>query len=238
MQQYFTDEILKEGSEYIFTKEQAHHARDVVRLDHETVRLVDCEGTGWFGECEKRGNDFIAVIREKDPRINEAGIEITLAMALVRREKFELILQKAAELGATRIVPFESSRCIVHAKSEKADKQQKRYESIVLSAAEQCKRNRIPEICPVIPFAKLNEYKSDVSLAAYENASKKSKHISDFDLKESVTVVIGPEGGFSDEEMEQLVSYGYEPVTLGSRILRAETAAIYACAVIAEVSEK
>ncbi len=234
MQQYFTDELLSIGAEYVFTKEQAHHARDVVRLDHETIRLVDKENQGWFAVCESRGKEFVAKVTEKDESFNEPSIEITLCMALIRREKFELILQKATELGVTKIVPFESSRCVVHAKKEKSDKQKQRYESILLSAAEQCKRNIVPEITDVIDFKDIETAKSEVNLACYENAGRAARKISDFEITKSVSVVIGPEGGFSKEEMEELGAKGFEPVTLGPRILRAETAAFYALSVIGE----
>lgn len=233
MQQYFIEPLMKQGEIYTFTKEQAHHLRDVLRLNHETVRLVDPKHA-WFAECYSEGKDFVALIKEEDPRVNEPSIDITLAMALIRREKFELVLQKAAELGVKRIVPFESSRCVVRAKSEKSEKQKERYRSIVLSASEQCKRNVIPEVTDVVKFSELDRFRSEVSLAAYENASVHSVKISERLNSRSVTVVIGPEGGFSEEEVKELIEMGYEPVTLGSRILRAETAALYACSVIAE----
>ena len=233
MQQYFTDTPLHVGDEYIFTKEQAHHARDVVRLDRETVRLVS-EGKGYFAECRKSGNDFTALVTEEDPHINELPFDVTLAIALIRREKFELVLQKAAELGVSRIVPFVSSRCIVREAKEKKQKQLQRYRQIVQSASEQCKRNRIPEVTETIPFEKLHTVKSGLSLAAYEKADAAGTKISDVFHGQSVTVVIGPEGGFSEEEVSRLAEKGFIPVTLGSRILRAETAALYACAVISE----
>ena len=83
-------------------------------------------------------------------------------------------------------------------------------------------------------LSELDRYKSEASLAAYENASVPSVKISERLNARSVTVVIGPEGGFSEDEVNELMEMGYEPVTLGSRILRAETAALYACSVIAE----
>lgn len=233
MQQYFVDTLLKEGDIYTFTKEQAHHLRDVLRMDHETVRLVDPK-QAWFAECRNEGKDFIAEITEADPRINEPSVEITLAMALIRKEKFELVLQKAAELGATKIVPFESSRCVVRSRNEKAQKVKERWQAIVLSASEQCKRNRVPEVTDVLKISELAQICSEFSLAAYENASLASEKISDCQITESVTIVIGPEGGFSTEEVRMLEEMGYTPVTLGSRILRAETAALYALSVIAE----
>ena len=108
MQQYFVDTPLHVGEDYIFTKEQAHHAKTVVRLDHEKVRLV-YQGQAYFAEAYTKDKEFIAHVYEKDDSIHESLCDVTLAVALIRREKFELVLQKATELGVKRIVPFESS---------------------------------------------------------------------------------------------------------------------------------
>ena len=238
MQQYFSDRPLAVGDEYIFTKEQAHHARDVVRLDEETVRLV-FDGKGYFGTCRRKGNEFVAVIEREDDDDCESAIDVTLACALIRREKFELILQKAAELGVNRIVPFESSRCVVHARSEKAQKQKERWEKILLEAAQQCKRSRIPELTEIVSFKDLPAYRAEVSCAAYEAAGRDAVMLSEAAAgAKSVTAVIGPEGGFAEEEIAALKENGFIPVTLGSRILRAETAAIYVCSILSEMGEK
>lgn len=237
MQQYFCDTELKIGSEYVFTDAQAHHARDVVRLDHETVRLVYNE-KGFFGTCYAKGKQFVCMVEKEDPRMNELQADITLCMALIRREKFELVLQKATELGVSRIIPFESSRCVVHAKKEKSDRLMERWQDTVHSAAEQCKRNRIPAIMPVASFDDLMNISDVLKLCAYENAYGTSKTLSEIYTQEkSVAVAIGPEGGFSENEVEKLQDSGYQSVTFGSRILRAETAAFYACSVLSELTD-
>ena len=157
MQQYFVDTPLRVGEDYIFTKEQAHHAKTVVRLDHEKVRLV-YQGQAYFAEAYTKDKEFIAHVYEKDDNIHESLCDVTLAVALIRREKFELVLQKATELGVKRIVPFESSRCVVRSKKEKADKLKTRWNAIVQEASEQCKRNCIPEVTDIVPFKQLNQY--------------------------------------------------------------------------------
>lgn len=237
MQQYFCDTLVQVGEDYILNNKHAHHA-DVVRLDHEMVRLV-YNGEGFFGECVKENGTYLVHVLEKDIRVNEPGIEITLACGLIRKEKFEMVLQKATELGVYRIVPFESSRCVVRAKKEKGDKQISRWKDIVKEAAEQCKRNEIPEVEEICSFADLKKYRSEVNVAPYENAYGTSLFLSDVsDGKKSITIVIGPEGGFSEEEMTQFKKMGFEAVTLGSRILRAETASMYAVAVCSEQAER
>ncbi|MDD6366216.1 MAG: RsmE family RNA methyltransferase [Stecheria intestinalis] len=240
MQQYFTEVPLEPGMEYVFPKAQAHHAGTVLRMNHETIRLVH-DGIGYFADAYPKGKEFAARVLSIDPRINELPFQVTLAQALIRREKMELILQKAAELGVTRIVPFESSRCVVHARSEKADRQKERWNSILQEASEQCKRNRIPELENICSFGQLSGYSSELNLAAYENAYGTSPFLLEVLKPASITIVIGPEGGFSEEENAALNQMGFSSISLGSRILRAETAAISACALISgylETAEK
>lgn len=236
MQQYFADKPLKTGEEYIFTKEQAHHARDVLRMNHERIRLV-YDGKGYFADAYPRGREFAAMVESEDPNDNELSVSVTLCAALIRREKMEFVLQKAAELGVSRIVPFESSRCVVREKKEKSLRLKERWTAILREASEQCKRSRIPELTDITDFDHLKEYMGDANLAAYENAYGTGRMLSECLRGSSITVVIGPEGGFSKEEVEKLAAAGFEPVSLGSRILRAETASVYACSVIAEWAE-
>lgn len=237
MQQYFVDTPLCVGEDYIFTKEQAHHAKTVVRLDHEKVRLV-YQGQAYFAEAYTKDKEFIAHVYEKDDSIHESLCDVTLAVALIRREKFELVLQKATELGVKRIVPFESSRCVVRSKKEKADKLKIRWNAIVQEASEQCKRNCIPEVRDIIPFKQLNQYLSQANYACYENSYGKASFLSECAKdKQSITVVIGCEGGFSMQEVEEMETMGFTSITLGSRILRAETAAMYACSILSEMYE-
>ncbi len=238
MQQYFSDVPIEIGDEYIFNKNQAHHAKNVVRLENERVRIV-YDGIGYFATCYSSGKDFVAKIEKKDERVNEIGTELTLAVALIRKERFEHVLQKAAELGVTKIVPYVSSRCVVKYKKEKGDKVLNRYKDILLEASEQCKRNLIPEIVEPVKIADLEDYCSEKNLLPYENAYGGTKYIGEaLDKKESLTIVIGPEGGFSDDEVEMLKRMGFETVTLGPRILRAETAAMYACSVVCDILER
>lgn len=238
MQQYFSDMPLEVGDEYVFDNKQRHHAKNVVRLDNKKIRLV-YRGQGYFARCERRGNDFVAVVEEKDECVNELGVELILVVGLIRKEKFELILQKASELGVTKVIPFISSRCIIKPKKEKSDKVLARYKDILKEAAEQCKRNKIPSIISPIDFKDILKYKSELNFVPYERGYGKSPFLSDkIDGEKSVTMVIGPEGGFSEEEIEFLIENGFLTVTFGSRILRAETAAIYGCSIVCESIEK
>ncbi len=239
MQQFFVDQPLFVGEDYVLSKEQAHHAKDVVRLHQETIRLVS-DGVGYFATIDSSKDKVVAHVEREDVRNNELDIDIVLCMALVRREKMELVLQKATELGVKKIVPFVSERCVVKEKKEKSEKLQQRWNSIVLEAAQQCKRNIVPVVTSIQSIRDLKEIDTEVKTAAYENAFGNKKYAFLPNVvrnAKSISVVIGPEGGFSSKEVEDFVGMGYQPVTFGNRILRAETAAIYACSVIGAMSD-
>ena len=234
MQEYFVEQPLREGDVIELPKDKAHHAFDVLHLDHETIRLVS-GGIGYFADAYQEGRTGFARVLKQDPAVNELQTSLTLCMALIRREKFELVLQKAAELGVSRIVPFVSSRCVAKDREEKAEKVAARRRAILLGAAEQCKRNKVPELMPTCSLQSLGTYRSKLNLAAYEKAGEQASRLSDLLPAESVSVVIGPEGGFSEAEIDVLNRDGFLPVSLGNRILRAETAAYYVCSVIGEL---
>ena len=236
MQEYFIEHPVAVGDIIELPEDKAHHAFNVLRLHHETVRLV-YDGTAYFAEVYREGKHGLAKILSEDPNINELPADITLCMALIRREKFELVLQKATELGVSRIVPYVSSRCVAKDRQERAEKVMARRKAIVVEAAEQCKRNRIPELVEPVKLSELSRFRSDVNLAAYEKAGASALRLKDVLPASSVTAVIGPEGGFSEAEIEELSQNGFQPVTLGNRILRAETAAYYLCSVIGELCQ-
>ena len=233
MQQFFCEEPLTIGSIYTFTMAQAHHARDVLKLHHETVRLV-YHGDAYFADAYVNGSSFEAKVLEADPMERELPVDVTLAMALIRREKFELVLQKAAELGVNQIVPFESSRCVVHAKKGKTD----RWQAILQEASEQCKRNRIPDIAMPVSFSQLDFSAFDCVMIPYEKEAGAGKGILSTVHGRKIVVIIGPEGGFSEAEVQQVMDKGAVPVSLGPRILRAETAAMYCLSAIGAWSEE
>ena len=236
MQEYFIDRPLTAGDLIELPRDKAHHAFNVLHLQHETVRLVS-NGRGYFAEVFREQDRGLARILSEDPSVNELSSDITLCMALIRREKFELVIQKATELGVSRIIPFVSSRCVAKDRQERAEKIMRRREAIALEAAEQCKRNRVPEVLAPVKLSDLKGFLSDVNIAAYEKAGTKAMSLKDVLPASSLTAVVGPEGGFSEAEVELLQEFGFSPVTLGNRILRAETAAYYICSVAGELCQ-
>ena len=151
----------------------------------------------------------------------------------LKGDKFELVLQKATELGVSRIVPLITRRCVVKSDKVKFSKKLIRYEKILKEATQQSRRNKVPEIVNVIKLNELKKYLGDYNLVAYE---EKAKNDNDFALKEclnqlnpgdKITIIVGSEGGFDDEEISMMESMNITACSLGKRILRSETAPLY-----------
>lgn len=167
--------------------------------------------------------------------IKEEGIElpsrITLYQGLPKADKMEMIVQKTTELGIYRIVPVACSRCVVRLDEKKAKAKCSRWQTIAESAAKQSRRRVIPRVADIMTFEEAVKDASGMKLKLipYELASgmARTRHlIGSLKGGEDVAVFIGPEGGFEDQEIDTALKAGIEPVTLGKRILRTETAGI------------
>lgn len=169
--------------------------------------------------------------------IHELPAEIYLFQGLPKQDKMELIIQKAVELGAHSVIPLDSKNTVIKLDDKRAQKKVDRWQAIAEAAAKQSKRSIIPEIHPVMKWKDAMEYVRDfdLKLIPYENA-KSIKHtmeeLGKLPEHGKIAVFIGPEGGFSDEEIEDALNHGIEPITLGKRILRTETAAITSLSVL------
>lgn len=228
MKQVFTDLPCAVNQAFALDQRQAHHLFDVLRTSpKETVRVISNEEV-FLGHAQDKPYIFIFGKEEVQPRL----VDVTLCTALIKSDKFEWMLQKAAELGVSRIVPFVSRYSIVQLDDKRALKKLDRWQQILLGACRQCNRNDLVELYPVTSLDGLEEYKSRCNVAAYEKEDV--RHLADYlcTNPSSVTAVIGPEGGFSKEEMEKLEAMGFAPVSLGNQILRAETAALYVLAAV------
>lgn len=233
MQQYFILENVTMDQEIHFNNEQAHHIKDVLRMkENSIVRVVNGEHQAAFATIFYDGKQVLGKVCELDETNNEMKCKITLCCGLIKKEKWDTVLQKCTELGVSKIVPFESSRTVVKAKEEKSSKKLERWQKIMLEASEQSKRNSVPTIMEPIAFKDIIQYSSDCNCVAYEDAKISGKKLKEVVHETSMTIVIGPEGGFSSEEVTYLMDKGYECISLGKRTLRAETAAMYVCSAI------
>ncbi|SEQ17469.1 16S rRNA (uracil1498-N3)-methyltransferase [Virgibacillus subterraneus] len=242
LQRYFVPETNWGKDEVIINADDAHHINRVMRLQAgDKIICNHPDGIAAICEITSSGNDGVQlVIMEWLEESSELPIEVTIAQGLPKSDKFELVLQKGTELGATAFTPIQAERSIVVWDDKKAEKKFKRYSKIVKEASEQSHRTKIPQINDVTTIEKLIEESSnyDKKLFAYEEEAKTSEFqsfgtiISEMDSGNRVLVCIGPEGGFSEKEADQLKQHGFTSVRLGPRILRTETASLYVLASI------
>lgn len=204
-----------------------------------------------FTLCDGLGKDYLCIFESahKDTALfkiletvncgNEPDIDISLYMALVKSDKFEFIVQKCTELGVKRIIPVLTERCISRPDEKSDRKKLERRQKIAREAAMQSGRGIIPEICQTKSFDEaLSDMKNDgLCFMCYENerTASISELFSD-GIPKSISFMVGPEGGFSENEVCKASTAGITPITLGPRILRAETAPLCVLSALMYVS--
>ena len=218
MQQYFCDRKISTGEIIDLDEEILYHLLKVLRKD-SSYRFRLCDSSGTFYLAHLVSQKKCEILEQLDEN-NELDCDITCILSLIKNDHFELCIQKLTELGVNRIVPYQASRSVVKIKE---GKKIERLRKIAREAAEQSHRNHIPEITEVAFLKDLERYRSTNNYICYEA----EKNIASIDCDDSVTYIIGPEGGFDRKEYETIRDMGFVSISLGKRILRAETAAIY-----------
>ncbi|MBF0495920.1 MAG: 16S rRNA (uracil(1498)-N(3))-methyltransferase [Deltaproteobacteria bacterium] len=216
----------------ILSGSEAHHISRVLRLRAgDEVVLVNGLGQEFDGVIEAidRAVVRVTIIRGGSSQ-TESPVDVTLIQALVKGPAMEEIIVKAVELGVARILPCYTSRTIPVLTSEKAADKQARWQRLAQAALKQCRRASLPDILPPIPFAQVPALSSQFDLALLINESEKNRGLKEV-LRESMAVrsvaaLVGPEGGFSAEEVMVARTAGFTSVGLGRRILRAGTASL------------
>ena len=214
----------------------ARHVQ-VLRLQPgDGITLFNGEGGEWRATIERMGRSDVAVtVNEHVAAEREAPRAVHLALGMPANERMDWLVEKATELGVASIQPLMTAHAVLRLSGERADKKRAHWEAIAAAACEQCGRNRVPLIHPVQAFSRWLEQplpgdarRLVLSLA---EGTRGIAH-SGADPKDSL-VLSGPEGGLSREEDAQARAAGFAPVTLGPRILRAETAALAALVLLA-----
>lgn len=214
------------------TPEASHHAVTVLRLKAGDPLIVfNGEGGEYTATIVVASKKSVVIQTGTfDPRNNESPLATHLAIGISKGERFDLVLQKATELGVSEITPLVTERTEVRLSQERQEKIRLRWQTIAINACEQCQRNRLP---------KLNAPVELRSLLAVENSEKKFilHHHSEHPLDKaqspkSVCLLVGPEGGFSDMEFKLATQCGFTPLALGPRVLRTETAPLAALSVV------
>lgn len=234
MYNFFVEEQDRQGNSFRITGADYNHIRNVLRMQEGDTFLVSCGGTSCLCRLDCLESDaVVAQIVEEDYQNTELPVRFYLFQGLPKGDKMELIIQKTVELGVAGIIPVEMSRCVMKLDDKKKKARQARWQSISESAAKQSKRNVIPEVFDVLTYkqamAKVKEL--DLFLVPYENErgmAATRDALAAIKPGMSVGILIGPEGGFDPQEVTQAQEAGAIIVSLGKRILRAETAAVTA----------
>lgn len=247
MFQFFVEkaQIYETDGIAVITGPDVNHISHVLRMKPgEKLYVNDGGGQGKY-LCALKSVSAEQVVCDIIQRITETAelpCDIVLYQGLPKSDKMELIIQKAVELGASRIVPVEMKRSVVKLDAKKAQAKISRWQGIAEAAAKQSKRDVIPVIGEVVSLKEALKEAADfeVSLMPYENAEGMAytrNLLESIEPGQRVAIFIGPEGGFEDSEVEAALSMGTKPVTLGHRILRTETAGLAVLSMLVYVLE-
>lgn len=240
MYQFFVEPEQIQGNKIIITGKDVNHIKNVLRMKVEEEISISNGKDGKEYRCgikEFNGEEIVCEVRF----IKEDGVElpskIYLFQGLPKADKMEWIIQKAVELGVYEVIPVAVNRSVVKLDERKAQSKILRWKKVAEAAAKQSKRGIIPGVRNVMSFREAIDYSrcADIKIIPYELAEGMEKTREVFDSLrpgKNVAVFIGPEGGFSTEEIEDAIKAGIVPVTLGRRILRTETAGMTVLSII------
>jgi len=229
-----------ESGRIILSGEDYKHAKKVLRLDIKDKIYVVLDNKEYIGMIsEDRDSSFVLEITKATEVSREPDVCIHIYQSMPKSSKMDYIIQKNVELGVKKLTPIISNRSLIKIKNHKKEKKKlERWIKISEEAAKQSMRNTIPEINGILSFDEMiKELKESIQendvevIVPYENENIKSTKDLDY-KKKKFSVVIGPEGGFEESEIDKLIDIGAVPITLGPRILRSETAALALSTVI------
>lgn len=235
---FFTDNI---GESAVITGDDAKHIATVLRMKTGDLAVL-CDGSmkDYLCRITAASKDFVQ-LEVLDSQVNEAEpqTEICLYQCMPKSDKMEFIVQKATELGVSKIVPVLSKRCVSRPDEKTAAKKIQRYQKIAEEAAKQCGRGKIPHIGEMISFSQaVRAYSADrLGILFYECGGKSLKMLVTPDVRK-IDIFIGSEGGFTPEEAELAENAGIQTATLGKRILRCETAPVASLAILMSLTNE
>ena len=231
MQRYFSIEKIENN--LILKQSDIHHIKNVMRMNINDEIECIYKKKLYICRLTDLSSNKVEIIKEL-PDNNELDKEITIAIGLVKEQKFDLIIQKLTELGVSKIIPLKMERSIIKLDEKKANKRIERWKEICKEASEQSKRNIIPEITNIKKIKELEQETFDLKM--FGSTINKENLVNNYLQTNKdyarIIFVIGPEGGISTKEEKELIKMNYIPVSLGNRILRVETAAIFIASIL------
>lgn len=228
---FYVEAALALGARVSLSEAVSRHALGALRLKQGAeVVLFNGDGSEYAGVLEVRGSTAWVECRGRDTPERESPQEIWLAQGISAGDRMDYTIQKAVELGVAGIVPLTMRRSVVRLDGERAEKRRRHWRGIVISACEQCGRNRVPEIAPIARFEDwLGQAKALAGTKLLLDPD--GGGLADLDKPAgAVWLLAGPEGGIDPEERQLAAAVGFQPLRLGPRILRTETAGLAALA--------
>lgn len=235
MRRFFFDPLSRKGDTLFLPEEESHHVAKVLRLPAgSAIELLDGAGTVYRALIVAHGRRVEVRIDGVVARDEGVGKVVWVGQGILKGEKMDTVVQKCTELGVTRFSPFESSRCQGKADLGQSRKRHERWQRIGLAACKQCQRPRLMQMDFPVPLTELLGA-GDTPLRLVFWEEEKAMHLQDIPglrTEQSVALLLGPEGGFARDEVDLARQLGWSTVSLGERILRAETATLTAVSVV------
>lgn len=234
MPRFFCPQPLALGQLVALPEAVAHHVQVLRMAPGDLITLFNGEGgeyTASLSEIARRSAS--AEIKAHTPREIELPFAVTLAQALPEGTKMDWIIEKAIELGVSGFQPLAAQRCVVRLSAERAEKKLEHWRGIIVSASEQCGRNRLAQLAPPQDYKNwITQQDLHRRIILTPRAEQSLADWARHQAPQAVTLVVGPEGGLSDQEEELALRHGALPLAMGPRILRTETAALAAVSIL------
>ena len=231
----YVDTPVAAGKRLIVEGSAANHITRVLRLrSGDELTVFDGNGGEFGARIEEFRKDTVIVSVDEHKTVDrESPLSLTLVQGISRGERMDWIIQKATELGATRIVPVFTKRSVVRLDDKQAERKLQHWRAITIAACEQCGRNRLPDLVTPVDFFDVLPETFTPNSTRLLLSPQADLRIDDLrDIHGGVTVLIGPEGGLDEVEQEAAIAAGFKAVRMGPRVLRTETAAIAALTIL------
>lgn len=236
MQKFIIPNIQKIPTTGLITGQNARHAFKVLRLrSGERIEVTDGQGRDFSATIITAGSDRIELSIESELSCSsESPLYISLCCGMLKDKKMDFIIKHATQLGIYQWIPFFCERSVPKPDDARLNKRLERWESIARESLKQCRRSQIPEIMRPVDFKTLIKLADDYELkiAFWEKTDERFSIIQQNSSVKRLRILIGPEGGFSESEIHLAKQHGFLSLSLGPRILRAETAAMAACSLV------
>ncbi len=224
----YQNTVFKVGGKISLEKNNEHHLLKVLRFPvGNTITLFNGDGFDYQAIVISTKKTYIVEVLSQQKNESESSLDLTLAQGIAKGEKMDFLIQKAVELGVSRIIPMQTEHCVVRLKAEKVAKRINHWQKIANYACGQSGRSVIVDISLPLTLTELLNKPNHNGFVLYHRATE---NLQTMEKPSKATILIGPEGGLSDAEIKQATNAGFQPLLLGKRILRTETASLVAIA--------